>query len=165
MIIADPRGMKGTCTPLSPISFIFMQFFGKNLVKQECIPVGCVPPARYCTGELSLTETPQAETPQTKTPLGRDPPDRDPPWQRPPRQRPPWVETPQTETPPGQRSPRQRPPWAETPQTETPLWTEWHTGVKTLSCHNFIAGGNNRFLAQTLGLAPLWEVWIRHWSG
>ena len=28
---------------------------------------------------------------------------------------------------------------ADTP----PLWTEWQTGVKTLPCSNFVAGGNN----------------------
>ena len=28
--------------------------------------------------------------------------------------------------------------------TETPLWTESQTCVKTVPCHNFIAGGNNR---------------------
>ena len=25
---------------------------------------------------------------------------------------------------------------------KTPLWTEWQTGVKTLPCRNFVAGGN-----------------------
>ena len=30
---------------LGPISFIFMQFLAKNLAKQECIPVGRIPPA------------------------------------------------------------------------------------------------------------------------
>ena len=48
-------------------------------------------------------------------------------------------------------------PWTETPDrdppvmwpvvhagTETPtLWTEWHRGVKTLPCRNFVASGNN----------------------
>ena len=28
------------------------------------------------------------------------------------------------------------------PWTETSLWTEWHTGVKTLHSRNFVAGGN-----------------------
>ena len=85
-------------------------------------------------------------------------PNRDPPGQRPPQNRPPrkW--------PPGQRSPppRQRPPpgqrpptWTETPQTplghvtcgacwdRDPSPTESQTGVKTLPCRNFVAGGNN----------------------
>ena len=57
--------------------------------KQECIPVGCVPPARYCMGgspwqrppghrsprqRPSWTETPWTETPWTENPLDRDPP-------------------------------------------------------------------------------------------
>ena len=54
------------------------------LMKQECIPVGCVPPTHNCTG-VSLTETPTPD---------RDPLDRNPPW---------------TETAPGQRPPGQRP--------------------------------------------------------
>ena len=54
--------------------------------KQESIPVGCVPPARYRTGGS--------------------------PWARPPGQRPPWTETPS----PRQRPPGQRPHlWTETP--------------------------------------------------
>ena len=36
-------------------------------IKQECISVGCVPPARYRTGGLCLgAETPWTETPQTE---------------------------------------------------------------------------------------------------
>ena len=49
---------------------------------QECIPVGCVPPARYCRGVsvwgVSLTEIPLDRDPQDRDPLDRDPPDRDP---------------------------------------------------------------------------------------
>ena len=41
--------------------------------EQECIPVGCVPPARYHTGGLPDRDTPGAET---------SPPDREPPGQR-----------------------------------------------------------------------------------
>ena len=78
--------------------------------KQECIPVGCVSPARYLTG-VSMTETPprdppdrdpnQIEIPRTETLL-----DRDPPGQRPT---------------PGQRSPRDGAPWdGESAGTETP---------------------------------------------
>ena len=64
--------------------------------EQECIPVGCVPPARYRMGVLPnrdpWTETPllQTESPQTETPLDRDPSGQRPPW---------------TEDPPGQRPP------------------------------------------------------------
>ena len=88
----------------------------KNRKKQECIPVGCVPPTHYHTGGLCLGALPFSP--------------EDPPGQRPPGQRPNWTETPQTETAldrdrPGQRPPRQRHPGqiTETPWTETP-WTE-----------------------------------------
>ena len=56
----------------------------KNIPKQECIPVGCVPPAHYCKG-VSLTETPP-----DRDPLTESPPDRKPLGQR----------APQTETHP-----------------------------------------------------------------
>ena len=41
---------------------------------------------------------------------------------------------------------------AETPgpEADTPLWTEWQTGVKTLSCCNFVAGGNKHSLPQRM---------------
>ena len=61
-----------------------------NFLKQECIQVGCVPPALYHMAGASLTETL----------LDRDPP----------RQRPPW-----TENPPGQRSPGHSPPGQRPP--------------------------------------------------
>ena len=72
--------------------------------KQECIPIGCVPPARYRTWksppgqrppspwtETPWTETPLDRNPQTETLLDRDSLDRDPPIPglRPPGQRPP----------------------------------------------------------------------------
>ena len=40
------------------------------------------------------------------------------------------------DTCPGQTLAGQIPPWADT------LWTEWQTGVKTLPCRNYVAGGN-----------------------
>ena len=55
--------------------------------KLECIPVGCVQPARYCTG-VSLTETPS----RTETPLDRGPPGH----RHPPGHRPPWTQTPRS---------------------------------------------------------------------
>ena len=56
--------------------------------KQECIPVGCILPARCCMG-VSLTETlPGQRRPWTETHLDRDPP---------------WTETPWTKTPPVDR--------------------------------------------------------------
>ena len=47
-----------------------------NIWKQKCIPVGCLPPARYRTGGLCL---PYRDSPWTETSL-----DRDPLGQRPP---------------------------------------------------------------------------------
>ena len=41
--------------------------------KQECIPVGCVPPA-LCSMGVSLTETPWTENPQRAPPLEQGPP-------------------------------------------------------------------------------------------
>ena len=68
----------------------------KQNLKQECIPVGCVPPALYRMGGL---------------PDRQPPPDRDPPGQRPSLDRhPPWTETPQDRDP----------PWTETPQDRDP---------------------------------------------
>ena len=55
----------------------------ENIYLQECIPVGCVPPARNRMGRGSPQETPW---------------DRDPPWTETPLDR----DTPWTETPPGQ---------------------------------------------------------------
>ena len=56
-----------------------------EIIKQECIPVGCVLPARYRTGGLLDRDRPWTETPLERLPLDRDPPL----GQRPPhRQRP-----------------------------------------------------------------------------
>ena len=57
----------------------------KNNFKQECIPIGCVPPASNRMGGL----------------LDRDPPGQRVPWTEiPPGQRPPWTETPPVQRPP-----------------------------------------------------------------
>ena len=80
-----------------------------NSFRQECIPVGCVQPARYHT-EVSMTETPRQRPPWTENPpphldrdpsphLDRDPLNRDPPYRDPP-DRDPWTETSQNENPP-----------------------------------------------------------------
>ena len=37
-------GIREAPTSLDPISFIFIQFSEKTFGKQDCIPVGCVPP-------------------------------------------------------------------------------------------------------------------------
>ena len=81
---------------------IFCLPHSKHPNQQECIPVGCVPPALYRTGGLP----------------NRDPPDRDPPGQRPC-----WKETP---------LPPDRDPPGQTPRTETPLWTETPPGQAPL---------------------------------
>ena len=41
-------------------------------LKKECIPVGCVPPARYRLTETLLDGDPRTETPWTETPLSCD---------------------------------------------------------------------------------------------
>ena len=51
--------------------------------KQECIPVGWIPPTRYRTGMVSLVEIRWTENPLDRSPLDGDhpgqwPPDRDP---------------------------------------------------------------------------------------
>ena len=83
-----------------------MRIYSNELKKkQECIPVGCVPPTRYRTETPLDRNPPPGRDPQTETPL-----DRDPPGQRPSRTEPPSLGW--------------RPPWTE---TETgPLWTDRH---------------------------------------
>ena len=95
---------------------IFILSMTLKMVKQECIPVGCVPPARYRMG-VSLTKIPLLNRgPWTKTPhpldLDKDPLDRD-------SRDPPWTET----------HPGQRPPCGQTP-------------VKTLPSQTSFAGSN-----------------------
>ena len=49
-------------------SFVQMCRLSKIIFIKECIPVGCVPPARYRTGEgVSLTETPPWPRPPPRT--------------------------------------------------------------------------------------------------
>ena len=123
---------------------ILQQYYvSKISCKQECIPVGCVLPARYCMGRGGcLTQTQHRDPPGQRPPRQR-PPDRDPLGRKPPGQKTPWTETPsgrhpprqrpidrnQQQRPPGQRSPGQRlpgqrPPWTETPLDRNPQWTE-----------------------------------------
>ena len=85
--------------------------------KQECIPVGCVPPARYHTG-VSQGDLPD-----------RDPHGQRPPWKETPRQRPlPDRDPSQTETPHGQRPLKRDPPDRDSldrdPPDRDPSWTE-----------------------------------------
>ena len=91
----------------SVIVFLSSAHYLKQLeIKQECIPVGCVPPARYrmgglCPGGVFLTETPLDRDPQTETP--------------------PDVEAPSTETPGTETT-----PWTETEPSPPPRWTDRH---------------------------------------
>ena len=71
-------------------TFLYAENVRTNVVydKQECIPVGCVPPTIYHTGGSPWTETPLTETPLDRDPSRQRPPDRDP------LDRDPWTETP-----------------------------------------------------------------------
>ena len=75
----------------------FLRFMVQEM-KQECIPVGYVPPAYYLTGGLHDRDLPRIENPpdrdppgqrhpRTEIPLDRDPLDRDLTGQRPPMNR------------------------------------------------------------------------------
>ena len=105
--------------------------------KQEYIPVQYVPPARYRTRGLCLTETPS----------GQRPPGQGPPWQRSPRQRPSSGQEPPGQKPPSStethpldrdQNPLDRDPngqiplWTAIPSGGTLLWIESQTGVKIL---------------------------------
>ena len=103
---------------------------GKSHKIQEYIPVVCIPTARNRTvawgGEGGLPD--------------RDSPGQRSPWIETPRQRCPWTETlPPDKDPPGQRPPIDRYPSPTHPRHgQRPPWT----GLKTLPCRNFVAGGN-----------------------
>ena len=99
-----------TCYAFAPFTYHIYLIISS---KQECIPVGCVPPAHNHMG-IFLTETPV---------------DRGPP-QRPPCTDTLWTETPMDRDPRGQRPPCTETPWTETPWTETAP-PPWQTPVKT----------------------------------
>ena len=98
--------------------WVVYHYARKHLCEQECIPGGCVPPARYRSGGVC--------------PVGGLP-DRDPPGQSPPsRQR-----------PPGQRPHSGHVTCGAWWDRDTPCeQNDWQTGVKTSPCRNFVAGGN-----------------------
>ena len=104
-------------------NWVFPECFHWIQWQQECIPVGCVPPARCRTGvspwQRPMDRDPMDRDPKTETPLDRDPLDRDL-LNRDPCTETPCTETPWTGTPPGQRLPYTETPWTETLQTETP---------------------------------------------
>ena len=49
----------------------------QRYLKQESIPVGCVPPDRYCTEGLPDRDPPDRDPTGQRYPPDRDPPDRD----------------------------------------------------------------------------------------
>ena len=101
----------------------------KLLIKQESIPVGCVPPVLHRTEGVSIWGVSL-----TETPLDRDPPGQRPPGQRPSMDRdPPGQKHPMDRDPPRQRTPTPRPPegtWDQAAGQEVtsyrphPWWTE-----------------------------------------
>ena len=93
---------------------------------QECIPVGCVPPAAVAVPG-GLHQAP----PGSRHPPGPGPSDR----HNPPREQKP----PRDQAPPGTR----HSPEADPPDQALPLWKESQTPVETLPCPNFVAGGKN----------------------
>ena len=109
----------------SPLVFGILLKLHKFMRKQECIPVGCVPPAAVAVEGVS-TRYP----PGSRHALGPDiPQNQAPPLGpgTPPRTRhPPGPDTPRDQAPPGTR-----PPWTRHPPgAGSPLWTESQTPVK-----------------------------------
>ena len=128
--------------PSFSIFFHFHAVFGKNLDKQECIPVGCLSPAGVAVPGGGFS---------TRHPPGiRHPPEQTPPGTRHPSAR---TRQPPAADPPGSRHPL--------PGTRTPLLPESQTPVKILPCPNFVAGGNNRLSLLRVG-DPCEKSRIRH---
>ena len=130
-----------------------MFYLTTTLILQECIPLGCAPPACYRIGG-SLSGGGGLPN---RAPLDRHPPDRD--SQRPPGQRSPWTESPRdpwTETlpdrdsqrPPGQRlseTPGQRPP-GQRPAEQRPPWRDPPSHVTCGECRDRDAPPRTEFL-------------------
>ena len=129
-----------------PISFIFKQFAEKNLVKQDCIPVGCIPPTRrpylpVCSvwggGGACLVQGGAClvrgggEVPAWSGGGGA--------WS--------WGVSAWSGWYPSMH-------WGR-----PPLWTESQTPVKILPCPNFVAGGNDSWLQTPPGPPPPLPVW------
>ena len=88
-----------------PLRYVFHSAL-KQIVLQECIPVGCVPPAA-----VAVTGGGSPHLPQSRYPLEQTPPQsRHPPEQHPQSEHPPGAGTP----------PEQTLPRADTPQTDPP---------------------------------------------
>ena len=142
--------------------------FHKFPVKQECIPVGCIPPIAVAvspamhTPPLSCHTPCHACMPPAMYPLhGHTPPPRPynmhahshacpcrhahPPAIYAPRHTYPQAHTPHRNThpwaciPPATDAPHPHTPWVCTPPCEQ---NDWQTGVKTLPCCNSIVSSN-----------------------
>ena len=97
----------------------------ENIKKQECIPVGCVPPAAVTVtrgGGWGRVGGGGLHT-NTHTPLDQAPPDQAPPRPGTPGSRPPGPGTTQQQTPLDQAPPDQAPQGPGTPWQQTLPWT------------------------------------------
>ena len=113
--------------------------------EQECIPVGCVPPAAMavspathvpCHACLPAKHVP----PAMHAPLLCTPPCHTPPYHA----HPPAMHAPLPHMPPGHACPL---PCMPPPPCRQ---NSWHTLVKALPCRNFVAGGKK---------GKLWHIW------
>ena len=120
----------GTCVSSRSNFFHFRAVFDKNLAKQECIPVGCLPPTAVAVPRVSTRHPPEEAPPRGSTPSGGStPPQEEAP--------PSGGSTPPGEsTPPGGSTPREEAPTRRKrpPRRMPPLWTKWQTDVKILPC-------------------------------
>ena len=142
-----------------------LKFKKQTEFKQECIPVGCVPPVALAIPGGSSTRPPWTRPPRSRHPPGPDPLGQGTPWSRHPQSKhpppgsrhplvlpgsdprdkvPPWSQAPPPlrAGTPRTRHPRDKAfPQDQTPSYQTPLLTESQTSVKILPCPNFVAGG------------------------
>ena len=108
---------------------------GQKDFKQECIPVGCVPPAA-----VAVRGSPPG-APGKQAPPGPDPPDQAPSWSRPPQSRPSLDQVPLWSRPPRADTLLELTPWSRHPPEQTPQEqaspcgpNSWHTLLKILPC-------------------------------
>ena len=177
---------EGVLSALSWSNFFYSHtVFSENLAKQECIPVGCIPPAHWPYLRISSYPTHAPPNNHAHPWATMHPPGATmhAPWEQPcmPPLEQPRMPARATMHPPGEQP--CMPSWEQpcmppkcnhappratmhAPQatTHTPLWTECgHTLLKILPCPNFVAGGNNSFSPQAQGLAaPSEKSWTRH---
>ena len=105
--------------------------------KQQCIPVGCVPPAVVAVPGESPPGTPQTRYPPEQAPSGPGTPL--------------GASTPPDKAPPGSKHP---------PDLAPPLWTESQTPLNIQPCPNFVAGGNKEL--DTIQLTSLEASLTKH---